>query len=67
MNLQSQLVESQLGTSFEGARVTLYRAMDKHGDTLCFMFSERRNKPAAQELIAQLIERSVLVRQFVSI
>ncbi|WP_419739158.1 DDE-type integrase/transposase/recombinase [Ruegeria sp.] len=53
--------------SVNGARITLYRAMDKHGNTLGFMHSERRNKPAAQELVAQLIERNDLARQFVSI
>ncbi|WP_425084716.1 hypothetical protein [Ruegeria profundi] len=41
--------------------------MDKHGNTLSFMFSERRNKPSALEFFAQLFERSDLARQFVSI
>ncbi len=51
--------------SFEGARVTLYRAMDKHGNTLGFMRSERRNKPAATKFFARMLECNGLPRKIV--
>ncbi len=36
----------------KGAWVYLYRAVDKHGKTLDFMLSRRRNKPAATRFFA---------------
>ncbi len=37
----------------KGAWVYLYRAVDKHGKTLDFMLSQRRNKPAATKFLPE--------------
>ncbi len=49
----------------KGAWVYLYRAVDKHGKTLDFMLSERRNKPAAMKFFARMMEVNGLPRKIV--
>ncbi|WP_299948636.1 IS6 family transposase [uncultured Ruegeria sp.] len=49
----------------KGAWVYLYRAVDKHGKTLDFMLSERRNKPAATKFLARMLEVNGLPRKIV--
>ncbi|RLK07326.1 IS6 family transposase [Ruegeria conchae] len=49
----------------KGAWVYLYRAVDKHGKTLDFMLSERRNKPVATKFFAQMLEVNGLPREIV--
>ncbi|SLN39325.1 IS6 family transposase [Ruegeria meonggei] len=49
----------------KGAWVYLYRAVDKHGKTLDFMLSERRNKPAATKFFARMLEVNGLPRKIV--
>lgn len=48
-----------------GTWVYLYRAVDKHGKTLDFMLSRRRNKPAATKFFAQMLEVNGLPRKIV--
>ncbi len=43
----------------------LYRAVDKHGNTLDFMLSPRRNKPAATKFFARMLEVNRLPRKIV--
>jgi putative transposase len=45
--------------------VYLYRAVDKHGKTLDFMLSKRRNKAAATKFFARALEVNGLPRQIV--
>ena len=45
--------------------VYLYRAVDKHGKTLDFMLSDRRNKPAATKFFARMLELNGLPRKIV--
>jgi hypothetical protein len=45
--------------------VYLYRAIDKHGKTLDFMLSERRNKAAATKFFARALEVNGLPRKIV--
>ncbi len=47
------------------AWVYLYRAVDKHGKTLDFMLSPRRNKPAATKFFARMLEVNGLPRKIV--
>ena len=47
------------------AWVYLYRAVDKHGRTLDFMLSRRRNKPAAAMFFARMLETNGLPRKIV--
>lgn len=49
----------------KGAWGYLYRAVDKHGKTLDFMLSERRNKPAATKFFARMLECNGLPRKIV--
>ncbi|WP_298854574.1 IS6 family transposase [uncultured Ruegeria sp.] len=49
----------------KGAWVYLYRAVDKHGKTLDFMLSQRRNKPAATKFFARMLEVNGLPRKIV--
>lgn len=49
----------------KGAWVYLYWAVDKHGKTLDFMLSQRRNKPAATEFFARTLETNGLPRKIV--
>ncbi len=49
----------------KGTWVYLYRAVDKHGKTLDFMLSERRNKPAATRFFARTLEVNGPPRQIV--
>ncbi len=49
----------------KGVWVYLYRADDKHGKTLNFMLSERRNKPAATKFFARTLEVNGLPRKIV--
>ena len=49
----------------KGAWVYLYRAIDKHGKTLDFMLSQRRNKPAATKFFARMLEINGLPRKIV--
>ncbi|WP_298855726.1 IS6 family transposase [uncultured Ruegeria sp.] len=49
----------------KGAWVYLYRAVDKHGKTLDFMLSRRRNKPAATRFFARMLETNGLPRKIV--
>ncbi len=49
----------------KGEWVYLYRAIDKHGKTLDFMLSERRNKPAATRFFARALEVNGLPRKIV--
>jgi putative transposase len=49
----------------KGKRVYLYRAFDKHGKTLDFMLSERRNKAAATKFFARALEVNGLPRKIV--
>ena len=49
----------------KGAWVYLYRAVDKHGKTLDFMLSQRRNKPAATKFFARALEVNGLPRKIV--
>ncbi len=49
----------------KGTWVYLYRAVDKHGKTLDFMLSERRNKPAATKFFARMLEVNRLPRKIV--
>ncbi len=49
----------------KGAWVYLYRAVDKHGKTLDFMLSQRRNKPAATMFFARMMEINGLPRKIV--
>ncbi|WP_298854136.1 IS6 family transposase [uncultured Ruegeria sp.] len=46
----------------KGTWVYLYRAADKHGKTLDFMLSQRRNKSAATKFFAQMLEVDGLPR-----
>ncbi len=48
-----------------GNWVYLYRAVDKHGKTLDFMLSQRRNKPAATKFFARMLECNGLPRKIV--
>ncbi len=47
----------------KGAWVYLYRAVDKHGKTLDFMLSQRRNKPAATKFFARMLGINGLPRK----
>ncbi|MDP5221096.1 IS6 family transposase [Ruegeria sp. 2205SS24-7] len=49
----------------KGEWVYLYRAIDKHGKTLDFMLSERRNKAAATKFFARALEVNGLPRKIV--
>ncbi|WP_170763120.1 IS6 family transposase [Ruegeria lacuscaerulensis] len=49
----------------KGAWVYLYRAVDKHGKTLDFMLSERRNKAAAAKFFARALELNGFPRKIV--
>lgn len=49
----------------KGNWVYLYRAIDKHGKTLDFMLSERRNKAAATKFFARALEVNGLPRKIV--
>lgn len=49
----------------KGSWVYLYRAVDKHGKTLDFMLSQRRNKPAATKFFARMLEVNGLPRRIV--
>ncbi|WP_074739429.1 IS6 family transposase [Ruegeria halocynthiae] len=49
----------------KGSWVYLYRAVDKHGKTLDFMLSQRRNKPAATKFFARMLEINGLPRKIV--
>ena len=49
----------------KGSWVYLYRAVDKHGKTLDFMLSQRRNKPAATKFFARMLEVNGLPRKIV--
>ncbi|WP_300074695.1 IS6 family transposase [uncultured Ruegeria sp.] len=49
----------------KGEWVYLYRAIDKHGKTLDFMLSERRNKTAATRFVARALEVNGLPRKIV--
>ena len=49
----------------EGEWVYLYRAVDKHGKTLDFMLSKRRNKAAATKFFARALEVNGLPRKIV--
>ncbi len=49
----------------KGTWVYLYRAVDKHGKTLDFMLSQRRNKPAATKFFARTLEVNGLPRKIV--
>ncbi|MCG7522825.1 IS6 family transposase [Ruegeria sp. Ofav3-42] len=49
----------------KGAWVYLYRATDKHGKTLDFMLSQRRNKPAATKFLARVLETNGMPRKIV--
>lgn len=49
----------------KGTWLYLYRAVDKHGKTLDFMLSERRNKPAATWFFARTLEVNGLPRKIV--
>ncbi len=49
----------------KGEWVYLYRAIDKHGKTLDFMLSERRNKAAATKFFARALEVIGLPRKVV--
>ena len=49
----------------KGNWVYLYRAVDKHGKTLDFMLSERRNKAAATRFFARALEVNGLPRKIV--
>lgn len=49
----------------KGQWVYLYRAIDKFEKTLDFMFSERRNKPAAIKSVARAMEENGLPRKIV--
>ncbi len=49
----------------KGVWVYLYRAVDKHGKTLDFMLSQRRNKPAATKFFARTLEVNGLPRKIV--
>lgn len=48
-----------------GEWVYLYRAIDKHGKTLDFMLSKRRNKAAATKFFARALEANGLPRKIV--
>ena len=39
----------------KGKNVYLYRAVDKHGETIDFMFSEKRDKPAVEAFFSKCI------------
>ncbi|RBW62564.1 IS6 family transposase [Ruegeria sp. A3M17] len=47
----------------KGTWVYLYQAVDKHGKTLDFMLSQRRNKPAATKFFARMLEINGLPRK----
>ncbi len=47
-------------------RTYLHRAADKHGKTLDFMHSQRRNKPAATKFYARMSQTNGLPRKIVS-
>ena len=47
----------------KGSWVYLYRAVDKHGKTLDFMLSHLRNKPAATNCFARMLEVNGLPRK----
>lgn len=49
----------------KGNWVYLHRAVDKHGETLDFMLSQRRNKPAATKFFARMLEVNGLPRKIV--
>jgi putative transposase len=49
----------------KGTWVYLYRAVDKYGKTLDFMLSPRRNKPAATNFFARMLEVNGLPRKIV--
>ncbi len=49
----------------KGVWVYLYRAVDKHGKTLDFLLSERRNKAAATKFFARALEVNGLPRKIV--
>ncbi len=49
----------------KGEWVYLYRAIDKHGKTLDFMLSKRRNKAAATKFFARALEANGLPRKIV--
>ena len=49
----------------KGTWVYLCRAVDKHGKTLDFMLSERRNKLAATRFFARMLEVNGLPRKIV--
>ena len=49
----------------KGEWVYLYRAIDKHGKTLDFMLSKRRNKSAATKFFARALEANGLPRKIV--
>ncbi len=49
----------------KGNWVYLYRAVDKHGKTLDFMLSQRRNKLAATMFFARMLEVNGLPRKIV--
>ncbi len=49
----------------KGEWVYLYRAIDKHGNTLEFMLSKRRNKAAATKSFARALEANGLPRKIV--
>ena len=49
----------------KGSWVYLYRAVDKHGKTLDFMLSQRRNKPAATKFFARMLEINGLPQKIV--
>lgn len=49
----------------KGNWVYLYRAVDKHANTLDFMLSPRRNKPAATKFFAKMLEVNRLPRKIV--
>ena len=41
----------------KGKNVYLYRAVDKNGETIDFMFSEKRDKPAVEAFFSKCIEQ----------
>ncbi len=49
----------------KGAWVYLYRAVDKHGKTLDFTLSPRRNKPVATKFFARMWDINGLPREIV--
>jgi putative transposase len=49
----------------KGEWIDLYRAIDKHGKTLDFMLSKRRNEAAATKFFARALEANGLPRKIV--